>query len=271
MANSETGGVVAARLVLIMSARRERQKRERGRRPAPGDNRSPSPALSGLQQVLYDAGRAAEHIVTTFLSRAAPAAELTEMTAQAHRLALHTIQQSPLAARHACRPGCAFCCHTAVTVAPPEVFAIAHYLRDRLSADALGELRARLDPNAELAAALPRADYIARLIPCALLTTDGNCRVHPVRPLACAGFLSTSQEKCAAEFTRAPNRDLVPTDKFGAAAALCVAVGLRDGCRAAQRDGNSYELHHALRRVLDTPDAPERWARGENVFAGCLT
>ena len=33
--------------------------------------------------------------------------------------------------------------------------------------------------------------------------------------------------------------------------------------------GNTYELHSALLRALDTPDVAERWARGEDVFAGC--
>ena len=103
-----------------------------------------------------------------------------------------------------------------------------------------------------------------------MLTDDGNCRVHAVRPLACAGFLSTSRAKCEAEFKREPGRDPVPTDKFAAAAGMCVSIGLRDACAKADLDGTFYELHHALRRVMDTPDAAERWARGEAVFAGCL-
>ena len=49
----------------------------------------------------------------------------------------------------------------------------------------------------------------------------------------------------------------------GEQAGLCVGVG------QSGLDGNTYELHSALLRAFDTPDAEERWARGEDVFAGC--
>ena len=93
---------------------------------------------------------------------------------------------------------------------------------------------------------------------------------YAVRPIACAGFLSTSQAKCAAEFDRVPGREPVPTDKYAMYAGLGVSTGLLEACRRGGFDGQFYELHHALRLVLDTPDAVERWARRENVFSGCM-
>ncbi len=254
-----------------MSAKRERNKRERSRRTAVTRHRPQPPSPSGLHKVLHDAGREAERLATVFLDRRDPAAGIAELADETRGLALRVIQTSPLAGQHACQPACAYCCHAAVTIAPPETFAIARYLQEHYSADTLQEMRRRMDRNAELASSITREEYIARLVPCALLTDDGHCLVHPVRPLACAGFLSTSRQKCEAEFNREPNRDAIPTDEFAAAAALCVAIGLRDGCKKARLDGTSFELHHALRRVLDTPDAAERWARGADVFAGCLT
>ena len=185
-------------------------------------------------------------------------------------LALGLMRQSPLYGRHECQPGCAFCCHTAVTVAGLEVFAIAKYLKEHLSDEELRLLRRRLDENAQLASSLTRDEYIARLIPCALMTADGNCRAHPVRPIACAGFCSTSRVRCEAEFNRVPDREPVPIDQFTMVAGLGVSNGLLEACKQAGLDGNFYELHHALRRVLDRPDAPEEWARGHNVFDGCL-
>jgi Fe-S-cluster containining protein len=127
-----------------------------------------------------------------------------------------------------------------------------------------------LDENAARAQRLTRNEYIAALIPCALLTADGNCRAHPVRPLACAGYLSTSHAACQAEFEHIAGRPAIPTDRHALAAALGASQGLLRACQEADKDGNFYELHHALRLVLDTPDAAERWARGEPVFAGCL-
>ena len=178
--------------------------------------------------------------------------------------------QSPDSGKHECRPGCAFCCHTAITVAAPEAFAITGYLLEHYSEDEMHLVRRRMDENAELASSMTRDEYIAKNIPCALLTEDGNCRAHPVRPLACAGFCSTSQAKCEAEFNRVPDRDPVPTDKFTMLTGLGVSFGLKDACKQADLDGDFYELHHALRRVLDTPSAAEKWARKENLFDGCL-
>jgi hypothetical protein len=49
-----------------------------------------------------------------------------------------------------------------------------------------------------------------------------------------------------------------------------VLVGLRDGLREAGLDDGLYEMHSALARALDVPDAAERWARGEKLFATCF-
>ena len=38
---------------------------------------------------------------------------------------------------------------------------------------------------------------------------------------------------------------------------------------AAGLDGNVYELNSALVVALDAPNAAERWANGEEVFASC--
>ena len=180
------------------------------------------------------------------------------------------MRQSPLDGKHECRPGCAFCCHTSVTVAAAEAFAIAQYLRGHHSQEELKEVRRRVEENAALASSMTRDEYIARLIPCALMTEDGNCRAHPVRPIACAGFSSTSRTKCEAEFNRVEKRDPVPTDNFAMLAGLSVSNGLMSACKQANLDGDFYELHHALRRVMDGPDAAERWANGKTIFEGCL-
>ena len=49
----------------------------------------------------------------------------------------------------------------------------------------------------------------------------------------------------------------------GAQTGLCVGA-FRLGLGA-----KTCELHSPVLRALDTPDAEEWWARGEDVFAGC--
>ena len=50
------------------------------------------------------------------------------------------------------------------------------------------------------------------------------------------------------------------------AAGVAASKGLLAACQAAEVDGHFYELHHALRLVLETPDAAARWARKEDIF-----
>ncbi|MCH7813592.1 MAG: hypothetical protein IID40_06180 [Planctomycetes bacterium] len=56
---------------------------------------------------------------------------------ETRELALTVIGQSPQHSRHECVSGCACCCHTAVTIAPPEALAIAAYLFEHYTADEL--------------------------------------------------------------------------------------------------------------------------------------
>jgi hypothetical protein len=59
------------------------------------------------------------------------------------------------------------------------------------------------------------------------------------------------------------NRPIMHKAGRGAQTGLCVGT-FRLGLGAKM-----YELRSAVLRALDTPDAEERWARGEDVFAGC--
>lgn len=254
-----------------MASRRDQRKQERAR-AADGQRSAATERQAAARQLVERVAAAAAAAATEHLAPAAvvASAEPAQAAAGVRSLALQVMQRSSLHGKHACVAGCACCCHTAVTVAAPEVFAIADYLRQTLAAADLAAVRSRLDQNAARAAGCTRDEYIAALIPCGLLTPDGNCRAHPVRPLACAGFLSTSRAACEAEFRREPGRTPVPTDRFAMLVGLGASHGLRQACAAAGLDGEFYELHHALRVALAAPDAAARWLRGEPVFADCL-
>jgi Fe-S-cluster containining protein len=253
-----------------MAARRDSKNRQRTRRPEAGPaerHKSPATNTRRLHEQTADKARQAAY---PYLNGAGLAGSVTEMANATRDLALKVMAASPKHGKYECASGCAFCCHTSVTVSPPEAFAIAAYLAEQYSPEELAGLRQHWAQNAATASEISREDYIARLIPCGLLTEDGNCRAHPVRPIACASFLSTSRQKCEDEFHRRPNRDPVPTDKFAMVAGLGVSQGLMSACRKAGVDGEFYELHHALLRIFDTPDARQAWAQGHDIFAGCL-
>jgi Fe-S-cluster containining protein len=91
-----------------------------------------------------------------------------------------------------CAPGCASCCHVHVEATPPEILAVAAYLRATRSAAELRALALRLGVTAALSA---EERWRART-PCALLSIDGTCSIYEVRPLRCRAFHSYSVAVC---------------------------------------------------------------------------
>jgi len=253
-----------------MSQRRKRKKREQARGSRARQRHGQKPDRLSERELLTSWADKARQVASGHLRRDDLAVNVLVLADEIRALALRGMERSPLSGRHECQPGCDPCCHTAVTVAAPEAFAIVQHLQTRVPPDALREVRDKMDRNATLASSMTREAYIAELIPCALRTEDGNCCAHPVRPIACAGFLSTSRAKCLDEFNRVPDRDPVPTDPYAMIVGLGVSHGLSDACKQAGLDGTFYELHHALRRVMDTRDPIDTWVQGDRLFEGCL-
>lgn len=254
-----------------MANRRDIRRGDR-RRPATPASAFAPPPLSRLdaQQLAEVARQEGRTVALRVLTNDTEPAPASKAAAAARDVALRLVRQAPLSQRHACRAGCAFCCHTSVTSAPTEALDILQYLRENASAQQLADVRDRTAENAARAKGLFRAKYAAALVPCALLTTDGQCLVHPVRPLACAGHMSFSREACEAEFNRVPGRSAVPVDRQAMIGVLGVAHGLRDACQSVKRDGESYELHNALLRLWDMRDAAQQWSTGAELMQGCL-
>lgn len=253
-----------------MAGKRDRKKNESARRSrallAQRRNRP-----STTKQLLEDTAKQAQATAGKVLSCPDGRIATAAVAGSVRELALKVIKTSPQHGRYECKAGCAFCCHTAITVAAPEALAIADHIRENLDESQRLRLDERLQTNAKLAAGMSRAQYIAQRIPCAMLTEEFTCSVHPVRPLACAGFLSTSVAKCEAAYRGEPGADPSPGDKYAMAVGLGASYGLKYACRDAKLDSDFYELHHALIRALDNSDAATRWAAGQHAFDGCPT
>ena len=188
----------------------------------------------------------------------------------AFRQTTATVERLPERATLACAPGCAFCCYHPVDITPPEAFAIAAYLCTTLTPAAGAAAYARIAAHADRISDLSYEEHAQARIPCALLV-DGRCSVYPCRPFACRAWNSTSAARCEAIFTHGnPVTMLPPLDMRTYEAVWDVARGVTDGLKRSRLDGKSYELHSLLQRVLDTPQAAQRWTQGEEVFAGCV-
>ncbi len=147
----------------------------------------------------------------------------------------------------------------------PEVLAIADDLRRNLSRSEVRRIRDLAAENAGKSASLAVDQVAALRLPCPLQGPDHVCCTFPTRPLMCrplhAVVLGGSP----------PLETESSEDSYARAVGEGIASGLKLGLQVAGLDAKRYELNSALARALDTPDAAQRWAKGDDVFAGCLT
>jgi Fe-S-cluster containining protein len=169
------------------------------------------------------------------------------------------IEALPSKAKHACAPGCDFCCYLPVDVLAPEAFRIAAHLQRTRSPADLATLVYHLGAQGQ---------YGLGLRPCVFLA-DHQCSIYEVRPLVCRGYNSLSRERCEA-YHHDPQADLRGTkDRVAGRLAEAMEDGVIAGIEALGLDAQWYELSGAVLRALETTDGPRRWARGETVFEGC--
>jgi len=197
------------------------------------------------------------------LSQGGTELNVYELAARALDAARQGIEQvlarTPSESRPACGAGCAFCCAIPVAVSAPEALYIAAYLQETLSAEAQVELRTHLSTRAE-----ERQDH-QRF--CFFLREDRRCSIYAIRPLACRGYNSMSRLVCETAFTG--QDEPVHMHESIREVAAGVIFGLILASKKLGLEWGRYELETAVLRALDTPDAAQRWARGERVFAGC--
>lgn len=169
----------------------------------------------------------------------------------------------------ACRDGCAWCCYLLVSVAAPEALVIAEHLRATLSAEALDIVTARVVALDAVTHALSAQERFNQRLPCALLV-DNRCSIYAVRPIMCRGWTSYDAAQCERALQQA--EDNLPVDNH--AGIRQAAADLEQELLAATRGANlptrQLELTAALRIALETPDAADRWVRGEDVFNAAL-
>jgi len=205
------------------------------------------------------------------LSQGGAELNVSELAARALDAACQGIEQvvarTPSELQPACRAGCAFCCAIPVAVSAPEALYIAAYLQETLSAEAQIELRTHLSARAEERQGRTVDAGRTNQRFCCFLCEDRQCSIYPIRPLACRGYNSLSRSACEEAFTGQDDR--VHMHEGVREVAAGVIYGLILASKKLGLEWGRYELETAVLRALDTPDAAQRWARGERVFAGC--
>ena len=225
-----------------------------------------------ISDTLIDITAAAEAVAAAeILSTERTEAKVYELAANALGFAQKEIDQiverTPSESRPACGAGCAFCCALPVAVSPPEALYIAACLRKTLSAEALVDFRTRLRARVDERQGWTVEARWARKRWCIFLRDDRQCGIYPIRPLACRGYNSLSRSACEEAYT--DQGDRVPVHAGVRELAAGVTYGLILASKALGLEWGRHEIESAVLRALETPDAAERWARGERVFSGC--
>jgi hypothetical protein len=192
-------------------------------------------------------------LIKAAIPRAGEAAEIAHLAFEASVKVAVPPQQL------ACKMGCAFCCHGIVTITAPEAFRLAGVLRDRGS-----EAIARFRDAAKFTAGKSPEQRLGAKLPCAFLQNN-SCSVYAARPIACRQVTSLTLDPCLDEFEGREGEILLPehytTHAGNAQVSVAVAMHL------AGKPIRFYELSSAVLAVLDTPNAEDCWARGEDIFA----
>lgn len=192
-----------------------------------------------------------------------------EFAADAVQSASSFAEASPDRSRRACRAGCSWCCHMAVSITAPEALLIAARLGETLPADGFAEAVERIRETSKRVSHLTLEQRAAARVPCALLGRAGECTIHLIRPIGCRAWTSLSAAACEQAFLRDQPGHASDMDRTAWSVGNAVTEGLERGVRDCGLDAGQFEFHSAVLRAVETPDAAARWARGEPVFEGC--
>ena len=156
-----------------------------------------------------------------------------------------------------------------IGVTAPEALAIAADLRKHRSRTEQKKIHDLAVGNAEKISSREHGGRDLPSLPCPLLGEDRVCYAYSARPLRCRALhaISVAQGmgrrsvQVASSETEAPD-----VDRYEQTIEQGIEIGLTRALKSAGVDAKVYELNSALATALETPDAAERWANGENVF-----
>ena len=167
----------------------------------------------------------------------------------------------------ACAKGCAYCCHTQVSVLPPEAFYLADHI-DALGRDAARALKERVIDHDRQHRGRTGAERHEGHIACPMLDPETwLCTVHGARPLTCRSMHSSDVSACRRGFEERDAYAPAPSHQlfFENAKAYYHAFGTALSERGLKM--YALELNAALATVWTERDALVRWLRGDDVFA----
>jgi len=146
-----------------------------------------------------------------------------------------------------CSQGCSWCCHLEVTCSWLELEAIVFFIKRTFSPQALSLLLDQVQSTAARLKGLDSASRIPYKIPCTMLV-DGKCSIHPVKPLACRGFHSSSAKACEEGFG-VPHSG-TPLDPWQLSVYAAFGQGMTEALKRHSQPHEQVEFNAGLAKLL---------------------
>jgi uncharacterized protein len=238
---------------------------------------TPRSNTATLQQEFGGLYAFAKDVTASALAEESTQANLVRLSGKLARLAEKEISRlhgqlaemgdRGLAFKPACSKGCWFCCTHVVVATAPEILLLADHIRTTWNAEAIRQLHMRIEAHKDaLADFRSGRSATPPRFACPLLE-DGACSVWLSRPLVCRGWNSVRVEDCKEKMER-PHAEV---REHGFAPQVAVADFIRQGMSESLAssgvNGELCELALGLQIALDIPEAGDRYAAGEDVFA----
>ena len=167
----------------------------------------------------------------------------------------------------ACKKGCAFCCHTMVSVVPPEAFFLANHIETAFDRETSRKMIDRIIAHDAEHRTKSGAERHVGRIACPMLDPDTwLCTVHKARPLTCRAMHSGDLKPCQVAFETRDAYHGAPSHSmfFANTQAYYDAYGASLTQRGVVIE--PLELNAALATIWTGEKVFLRWLRGEDPF-----
>ena len=168
----------------------------------------------------------------------------------------------------ACGKGCAYCCHTMVSVLPPEAFFLANHIDTAFPADESKAMKQRIIDHDAKNRGLSGAGRHEGHVACPMLDPETwLCTVHEARPLTCRSMHSSDRPSCEKAFDERDAYISTPSHQlfFDNTQAYYDAFGT--ALLEHDVELEPLELNAALATIWTEKNVMNRWIAGEKPFA----
>jgi len=167
----------------------------------------------------------------------------------------------------ACGAGCAYCCHTMVSVLAPEAFYLAHHIETAFDRETSEAMKQRVIDHDVKHYGLSGAGRHEGHVACPMLDPETwLCTVHSARPLTCRSMHSSDKPSCKKAFDERNAYISTPSHQlfFDNTQAYYDAFGT--ALQEHNLEIEPLELNAALATIWSETNVMNRWIAGERPF-----